>query len=132
MHVNCGGEEANINDTIYESDLENRGAAMFYSTKNWALSSTGDFMDNNDSSDDYIQTNTSTLLNVSVIDSQLYTTARASPLSLTYYGLCLLNGNYTVKLHFAEILFLNDRSYYSLGRRIFDVYVQVIVIKMIR
>ncbi|XP_028760203.1 probable LRR receptor-like serine/threonine-protein kinase At1g07650 isoform X2 [Neltuma alba] len=124
FHVNCGGEEANVNDTIYESDIEKRGAAVFYSTQNWALSSTGDFMDNHQNSDNYIQTNTSTLLNVSVVDSQLYTTARISPLSLTYYGLCLLNGNYTVKLHFAEILFLNDRSYYCLGRRIFDVYIQ--------
>ncbi|KAK4275517.1 hypothetical protein QN277_018588 [Acacia crassicarpa] len=130
MHVNCGGNETNINDIIYESDVEKRGAAVFYSTQNWALSSTGDFMDNHNNDDNYIQTNTSTLLNVSALDSQLYTTARTSPLSLTYYGLCLLNGNYNVKLHFAEILFLNNRSYYSLGRRIFDVYIQgVLVLK---
>ncbi|XXG90299.1 hypothetical protein AAC387_Pa12g2104 [Persea americana] len=57
-------------------------------------------------------------------DSQLYTTARLSPLSLTYYGLCLCNGNYTVKLHFAEILFSDDKSYSSLGKRIFDIYIQ--------
>ncbi|KAF4360574.1 hypothetical protein G4B88_015845 [Cannabis sativa] len=54
----------------------------------------------------------------------LYTTARISPLSLTYYARCLANGNYTVKLHFAEIVVTNNRSYYSFGRRIFDVYVQ--------
>ncbi|KAF3451337.1 hypothetical protein FNV43_RR07432 [Rhamnella rubrinervis] len=34
------------------------------------------------------------------------------------------NGNYTVNLHFAEIQFTNDQTYRSLGRRIFDIYVQ--------
>ena len=58
-------------------------------------------------------------------DSELYTTARISPLSLTYFARCLRNGNYTVKLHFAEIVFGNNRSYESVGRRVFDVYVQV-------
>lgn len=53
--------------------------------------------------------------------------ARLSPLSLTYYGFCLKNGNYTVNLHFAEIMFTDDRTSSSLGRRIFDVYVQVLL-----
>ncbi|KAI3865170.1 hypothetical protein MKX03_016110 [Papaver bracteatum] len=47
-----------------------------------------------------------------------------SSLSLTYYGFCLLNGNYIVKLHFAEIIFDANDSYGSLGRRVFDIYVQ--------
>ncbi|PQM39354.1 hypothetical protein Pyn_07492 [Prunus yedoensis var. nudiflora] len=55
---------------------------------------------------------------------KLYTEARLSPISLTYYGFCLGNGNYTVKLHFAETEFTNNKSYRSLGRRIFDVYIQ--------
>ncbi|KAI4333050.1 hypothetical protein L6164_017904 [Bauhinia variegata] len=55
---------------------------------------------------------------------ELYTNARASPNSLTYYGFCLANGIYTVKLHFAEIMFDDDGTYNSLGRRIFDVYIQ--------
>ncbi|CAI8593283.1 unnamed protein product [Vicia faba] len=33
-------------------------------------------------------------------------------------------GNYNVKLHFAEIMFSNDRTFSSLGRRIFDVSIQ--------
>ncbi|XP_076960167.1 putative LRR receptor-like serine/threonine-protein kinase At1g07650 [Bidens hawaiensis] len=45
-------------------------------------------------------------------------------ISLTYYGLCLMNGNHTVKLHFAEIVFTQDNSFISLGKRIFNVYVQ--------
>jgi hypothetical protein len=57
--------------------------------------------------------------------AELYTSARLSPLSFTYYARCLANGNYTMKLHFAEIVFRDNRSFYSLGRRIFDVYVEV-------
>lgn len=124
LHINCGGKELVVNDTKYEADLEQRGASMFYSGQNWAFSSTGNFMDNDIDADVYIDTNNSTLHNVTAPDSELYTTARVSPLSLTYYGLCLMNGNYSVKLHFAEIIYTNDKSFNSLGKRIFDVYIQ--------
>ncbi|KAJ0111079.1 hypothetical protein Patl1_02652 [Pistacia atlantica] len=126
MHINCGGKELNIGNTKYEADIEAKGASMFYTGPGqyWAFSSTGNFMDNDVVSDVYIQTNTSALSNVSADSSELYRTARVSPLSLTYYGLCLGNGNYTVKLHFAEIIFTNYSSLNSLGRRIFDVYIQ--------
>ena len=115
----------NIDGKKYEADREQRGASMFYSGQEWALSSTGNFMDNDMDADIYTVTNTSALSNVSGSMSEIYTTARLSPLSLTYYGLCLINGNYTVRLHFAEIIFTNDRSFYSLGKRVFDVYIQV-------
>lgn len=129
MHINCGGKEINTGKTKYEADVEPRGASMFYSASGqyWAFSSTGNFMDNDVDSDIYIEANTSTLSKASVVDSELYTTARVSPLSLTYYGLCLGNGNYTVRLHFAEIIFKNDSTFNSLGKRIFDVYVQVTI-----
>ncbi|KAL6201300.1 hypothetical protein ACLB2K_025014 [Fragaria x ananassa] len=55
---------------------------------------------------------------------ELYRTARLSFLSLTYYARCLANGNYTVKLHFAEIVLRDNRSYYGVGTRFFDVYIQ--------
>ena len=58
-------------------------------------------------------------------DAQLYMSARLSAISLTYYGFCLASGQYTVFLHFAEIMFTNDSTYTSLGRRLFDVYIQV-------
>jgi len=58
-------------------------------------------------------------------DSGIFTSARLSPLSLTYYASCLANGNYTVKLFFAEIVLRDNRSFYSLGKRIFDIYIQV-------
>ncbi|MFS8002759.1 putative Malectin domain-containing protein [Helianthus anomalus] len=43
---------------------------------------------------------------------------------LIYYGLCLLNVNYNLTLYFAEIVLSQDKSYNSLGKRVFDVYVQ--------
>lgn len=127
LHINCGGREINIGEVKYEADTEQKGASYYYSSpsEKWAFSSTGNFMDNDVDADIYIKSNTSALSNVSVIDSELYTTARASAISLTYYGLCLMNGNYTVKLHFAEIVFTNDKTFNSLGKRIFDVYIQV-------
>jgi hypothetical protein len=71
----------------------------------------------------YIGQNSSKL---SMTNPQLYMNARLSPLSLTYYAFCMGNGNYTVNLHFAEIMFTDDKTYSSLGRRIFDIYIQVI------
>ncbi|CAL1405550.1 unnamed protein product [Linum trigynum] len=125
LHINCGGKETGLNNTFYEADREPRGASMYYSSQNWAMSSTGHFVDNDVDADTYIQYNNSAIISTeSAPNSQLYTTARGSPIALTYYGLCLGNGNYTVKLHFAEIVFTNDSSFFSVGKRMFDVYVQ--------
>ncbi|KAM4103245.1 hypothetical protein ACJW30_06G065000 [Castanea mollissima] len=55
---------------------------------------------------------------------ELYMTARLSPLSFTYCAFCLGNGPYKINLHFAEIKFTNDNTYSSLGRRVFDIYIQ--------
>ncbi|CAH1416318.1 unnamed protein product [Lactuca virosa] len=71
--------------------------------------------------DEYLENNASIL---TMNDYELYTRARHTLLSLTYYGRCLANGKYTVTLHFAEIVFRDNQSYKSLGRRVFDVYVQ--------
>lgn len=129
MHINCGGKEVTISgvngSTAFSEDQDRGGASNFFLSKeNWAFSSTGDFMSNSQESDEYRASNISRL---SMPDFNLYMRARLSPLSLTYYGLCLLDGNYTVKLHFAEIMFTDGRTYRSLGRRIFDVYIQVSV-----
>ncbi|KAH9745805.1 putative LRR receptor-like serine/threonine-protein kinase [Citrus sinensis] len=130
LHINCGGAKINTGHTKYEADMEARGASMFYSSgQYWAFSSTGKFMDDDTDLDNYIRTNTSTLSKVSAVDLELYRTARVSPLSLTYYGLCLGNGNYTVRLHFAEIIFKNDSTFNSLGKRIFDIYIQEKLVK---
>ena len=55
----------------------------------------------------------------------IYRTARLSPTSLRYYGLCLRKGSYKVTLHFAEIGYSDDITFSSLGRRYFDVSIQV-------
>ncbi|GMP66022.1 hypothetical protein CsSME_00026554 [Camellia sinensis var. sinensis] len=120
FHINCGGTEVAVDGKTYEKDTDSAGSSrLFISRTNWAFSSTGDFVEDN--SPTYIWTNTSRL---SMKNSELYMNARLSPLSLTYYGFCLQNGKYTVNLHFAEIMFTDDETYSSIGRRIFDVYIQ--------
>ncbi|CAH1448596.1 unnamed protein product [Lactuca virosa] len=127
VHVNCGGNDVTVRESngrsvFYKGDADvDGGAAKLYeSDKNWGFSSTGDFMDDNIFQNtryvDSLKGNTSL--------SPLYTTARFSPLTLTYFGYCLENGEYLVNLHFAEIIFTNDSTYRSLGRRIFDIYIQ--------
>ncbi|THG11783.1 hypothetical protein TEA_010321 [Camellia sinensis var. sinensis] len=122
FHINCGGSEVVIDGKTYEEDTNSAGPSrLFISKTNWAFSSTGDFLFDHRPLKAYIWTNTSRL---SMKNSELYINARLSPLSLTYYGFCLQNGYYTVSLHFAEIMFTDDKTYASLGRRIFDVYIQ--------
>ncbi|KAK9936662.1 hypothetical protein M0R45_013491 [Rubus argutus] len=121
LHINCGGRETTINGTKFEADTDLGGGAKFFPKPNWGVSSTGFFWDTNITAKDYIADNESTLL---MENSELYTNARLNPLSLTYYAKCLRDGNYTVKLHFAEIIIRGNRSFYSVGRRIFDVYIQ--------
>ncbi|XP_050290700.1 probable leucine-rich repeat receptor-like serine/threonine-protein kinase At3g14840 isoform X2 [Quercus robur] len=122
LHVNCGGIATTIGNIEFEEDQDPAGVAKFVSVGNsWGLSSSGLFWDVNSTSNQYKATNVSILR---MNNSELYTSARLSPLSLTYYARCLANGNYTVKLYFAEIVFRDNKSFYSLGRRIFDVYIQ--------
>lgn len=129
MYINCGGKEAIIGGTKFEADLEVKGSSTFYEGNGWAFSSTGNFMDDDMESDRYIERNISALSSRSDHDSALlYTTARTSALSLTYYGLCLFQGSYNITLHFAEIKFSNDSTFRSLGKRMFDVYIQVLAI----
>ncbi|XP_004309629.1 PREDICTED: probable LRR receptor-like serine/threonine-protein kinase At1g07650-like [Fragaria vesca subsp. vesca] len=120
LHINCGGG-ATIGRVNYEDDKDLGGGAKFVPRSNWGTSSTGVFWDTNVTAGDYIAKNVSTL---GMKNSQLYMNARLSPLSLTYYANCLAQGNYTVSLHFAEIIIRGNKSYQSVGRRIFDVYIQ--------
>ncbi|TQD71714.1 hypothetical protein C1H46_042744 [Malus baccata] len=127
MHINCGGSDIIVKDenrrnVMFEGDggVEGGTAKYFRNEKSmWGFSSTGDFMHGFD------QQNTRYSISLESSNlSELYTTARTSPLSLTYFHYCLENGIYTITLHFAEIIFTNDEKYSSLGRRIFDIYVQ--------
>ena len=47
MYINCGGLTVEVNDRTYEGDANvDGGAAKFYPNNNrWGLSSTGDYMD---------------------------------------------------------------------------------------
>lgn len=94
----------------------------YLSKNNWGFVSTGDFLDE----PDYQKSRS--IKNPTENLSDLYSSARLSPLSLTYFHYCLENGVYNVSLHFAEIIFTNDNnSYYSLGKRMFDIHIQVVL-----
>ncbi|KAL9146169.1 hypothetical protein ABFS82_13G092300 [Erythranthe guttata] len=127
LHVNCGGENLNLKESnrrvIYEGDTGG-DAARFLSDNYWGFVSTGDFIDEPiyQHSRSIVTTSTTNL-------PDLYSRARLSPLSLTYFHYCLENGSYNVSLHFAEILFANDSTYHSLGRRMFDIYIQEILVR---
>ncbi|KAK6133552.1 hypothetical protein DH2020_032681 [Rehmannia glutinosa] len=122
LHVNCGGADLTVKENnrrvIYEGDAGG-DPTRYLSDNYWGFVSTGDFMDESIYQNSRpIRSTTTTNL------SELYTTARLSPLSLTYFHYCLENGSYNVSLHFAEILFTNDQTYFALGRRMFDIYIQ--------
>ncbi|XP_039687024.1 probable leucine-rich repeat receptor-like serine/threonine-protein kinase At3g14840 [Medicago truncatula] len=123
LYINCGGKQETVNKTSYDDDSESSGPAKFHlsPTGNWAFSTTGIFNERDQLGVTYSPYNITTL---TMTDAELYTTARGSPISLTYYGFCLVNGNYTINLYFAEILFTDDQTYGSLGRRVFDIYLQ--------
>jgi hypothetical protein len=124
FHVNCGGPDVTSGSILYKGDenIESDAAsARIYSQKesNWGFSNTGDFMDDDGESPGYIlHSNHSYFLTGTV-----YSTARRAAISLTYYGYCLENGMYIVKLDFAEIQFTDDELYKIVGKRFFDIYI---------
>ncbi|XP_062087297.1 probable LRR receptor-like serine/threonine-protein kinase At1g53430 [Humulus lupulus] len=117
LFINCGGPSMDVDGNKYEEDLSQGGPANFFSSsEKWAYSSTGVFMG---------EENSPYTRNLFLNDtSKFYETARLAPQSLKYYGLCLRRGSYKVKLHFAEIMFSNNQTFSSLGRRIFDISIQ--------
>uniref|UniRef100_A0A5B6ZU26 non-specific serine/threonine protein kinase n=1 Tax=Davidia involucrata TaxID=16924 RepID=A0A5B6ZU26_DAVIN len=125
LFINCGGSKTTkFGGKKYEEDVGEGGASYFYAPSNkWAFSSAGVFMGEEDTK--YKATNTFSL-NTS---AELYNTARLAPTSLKYYGLCLRNGSYKVRLHFAEIMFSDNQTYSSLGERLFDVSIQGNVVR---
>ena len=56
----------------------------------------------------------------------MFQTARLSASSLRYYGLGLENGNYNITLQFAETAIEDTNTWKSHGRRVFDIYIQVL------
>ncbi|KAJ6886151.1 LRR receptor-like serine/threonine-protein kinase [Populus alba x Populus x berolinensis] len=120
FHVNCGGPDVTSGSVLYKGDgnIETVAAMMYYNQgSNWGFSNTGDFMDDNDEGPGYV-------LHSNYWNEPLFSTARRAATSLTYYGTCLENGMYTVKLDFAEIQFTGDELYKRVGKRFFDIYIQ--------
>ncbi|KAL6553320.1 hypothetical protein OROGR_007162 [Orobanche gracilis] len=121
--INCGGRPIRSSDQVlYESDNETLGPATYHVTTSgrWAVSNVG--LPSDSISPAYETSSQSQFTNT--LDSELFRDARISAGSLRYYGLGLENGNYTVRLQFAEISILGTRTWRSLGRRVFDIYVQ--------
>ncbi|XP_041990084.1 probable LRR receptor-like serine/threonine-protein kinase At1g56140 [Salvia splendens] len=121
--VNCGGRSITSNDGIeYEADSEVLGPATYYtsSTRRWAVSNSGFAADN--IAREYISSTLSQFTNT--LDSELFQNVRLSAGDLRYYGLGLQNGNYTVRLQFAETINPAARTWQSTQRRVFDIYVQ--------
>ncbi|XP_010462239.1 PREDICTED: probable LRR receptor-like serine/threonine-protein kinase At1g53440 [Camelina sativa] len=121
LFINCGGYQLKVGKDMYVEDLNTRGASTFSSVSDkWGYSSSGAWLGNDKAL--YLATDTFNLINKST--PEYYTKARLASQSLKYYGLCMIRGSYKVQLHFAEIMFSNDQTYRSLGRRVFDIYVQ--------
>ncbi|KAB1216929.1 hypothetical protein CJ030_MR4G016058 [Morella rubra] len=118
--IKCGGTQiTSSSGIVYESDDETLGPATYYvtNTNRWAVSNVGYATGSN------MYTTTSPH-QVTTLDSELFQTARVSTSSLRYYGLGLVNGNYTVNLQFVETSIENTPTWKSLGRRVFDIYIQ--------
>ena len=114
------------NGIVYEGDNETLGPATYHviNTDRWAVSNVGYFSGSNNPQ--YSSYSISQITSTS--DSELFRTARLSASSLRYYGLGLRNGNYIVILQFVETAIDNANTWKSLGRRVFDIYIQVCII----
>ncbi|KAI8001762.1 putative LRR receptor-like serine/threonine-protein kinase [Camellia lanceoleosa] len=136
LYINCGGGVASINGTEYEADNETLGGSSHFflsPNKKWGYSSMGSFSESypgwwspSPSQSKYLSYKTCDL---NMSDAILYSTARIAPISLKYYGFCLKNGHYIVKLHFVEIAWnqrrgLNQTKLSSTLKRIFNVKIQ--------
>ncbi|KAK9088682.1 hypothetical protein Scep_027764 [Stephania cephalantha] len=113
--INCGGPSLSFDGNIYEADLHAMGPSSFFSTETWGCSTTGSYVGNDSAK---------YMANANANLQDLYSTARLAANSLKYYGLCLRDGSYTVKLHFSEIVITTDKTNQMRGRRIFDVSIQ--------
>jgi len=125
LYINCGGGETEVDGKVFEADSTTLNYHLAR-RENWAYSCSGDFGLKTYDSSDYIKN--MECGDCDSAETQLYNSSRLCPLSLTYYGFCLFKGNYTVKLYFAETVYQSDEHYSNLGKRVFDVYIQVTAI----
>ncbi|GJN36939.1 hypothetical protein PR202_gb25845 [Eleusine coracana subsp. coracana] len=122
--VDCGSRRSisGSDNSMYQADDANLTAASYFVTgaPTWGVSNVGTFLNAPNGS----YTIFSSRQFQSTLDSELFQTARMSPSSLRYYGIGLENGNYTVTLQFAEFDYEDSQTWKSLGRRVFDIYIQ--------
>ncbi|KAG6496553.1 hypothetical protein ZIOFF_044420 [Zingiber officinale] len=120
----CGGNSpiTASDGTMYEIDNASLSSASYYVTDpvKWGISSVGSFAD---------AANANYIINIgsefdNTLDPGLFHNARMSASSLRYYGFGLQNGNYSIKLQFSEFIILGPTTWQSLGRRVFDIYIQ--------
>lgn len=122
--IKCGGQQMrSAMGTVHEADNETLGPAAYYVTREqrWAVSNVG--LPSGSTNPEY---KTSFLTYIpNTRDPELFQSSRVSAGSLRYYGLGLQNGGYNVSLQFVETKFENRPVWKSLGRRVFDIYIQV-------
>ncbi|KAK3424557.1 hypothetical protein EUGRSUZ_F01343, partial [Eucalyptus grandis] len=125
LFINCGGSTVKMGENTYNQDtaLSTASSSFFQSENYWGYSSTGHFLDNGVQKDPYIADNVSVL---SMDDAWLYVKARRSAISLTYYGFVWGMGR--TRSSFCGDMFTSNKSYTSLGRRAFNIYVQGILV----
>lgn len=121
LYINCGGEGVLSNGVYYQADAQPDGVSTFFLSddKSWGYSSMGIFIVS--TNDQYTVKKSCGIYSD---DAPLYKTARVAPISLKYYGFCMKNGKYRVKLHFAEIMYGENKDPSSKGSRFFDVAIQ--------
>ncbi|XP_034213906.1 probable LRR receptor-like serine/threonine-protein kinase At1g56140 isoform X1 [Prunus dulcis] len=123
LGIKCGGPQiTSSNGIVYENENQTLGPATYFvtGTNKWGVSNVGYFTSTNNPQ--YTSFSLSQFKNT--LDSEIFQTARLSASSLRYYGLGLENGNYTLTLQFAETAILDSTTWKSLGRRVFDIYIQ--------
>ncbi|GFP87528.1 probable LRR receptor-like serine/threonine-protein kinase at1g56140 [Phtheirospermum japonicum] len=121
--IKCGGQTVrSATGIVHEADNETLGPAEYYVSRErrWGVSNVGLPMD----SPNPEYENTYLTYFPSTRNPELFQSSRFSAGSLRYYGLGLQNGGYSVSLHFVETKFENDLVWKSLGRRVFDIYIQ--------
>ncbi|KAK2654325.1 hypothetical protein Ddye_014181 [Dipteronia dyeriana] len=121
--IKAGGPQiTSTNGIVFERDSATLGPASYFvtDTRRWGMSSVGSFAGNNNPQ--YRSASSSQL--TKTLESELFQTARISASSLRYYGLGLENGDYNVTLQFVETAILDTTSWESVGRRVFDIYIQ--------
>ncbi|KAM3284850.1 putative LRR receptor-like serine/threonine-protein kinase isoform X4 [Capsicum chacoense] len=121
LFINCGGEQVDVDGKTYYADVSPNGASTFFFNKTggWGYSSMGLAYERRQS---FTAKDPCNLPKTAAV---LLETARVATISLKYYGFCFIKGDYTVKLHFAEIGSSKNKGFPPIRpKRIFDVDIQ--------